>query len=311
MPRATLRANMQKRAADTPPDTIEDLRQLMLAIGRGESDIHLGPKTRAALGHILELQGDPAVLSITALAERLDVSPSTITRLARSLGYAGFAGFQRVLVNASLNAPGAFYSRQAQAALAGDEGHLKTQARRLCRENQANIDRFIEGLDADAFSQAVHHIAHARRIAVHGARQFHSFASFLVYGLGMIRADVGLLDAAGSGPAEGLAALSGGDVLIVASCAPYTASVVEVFRAGSAAGLTTIAVTDRASSPLVSCSGTALFVPHRTSFLSNSMTAYIACAECLINACATALGDKAAQALAVRERFIRHLGIET
>lgn len=283
----------------------------MLAIGRGESDIRLGTKARTSLGHILELQGDPAVLSITALAERLDVSPSTITRLARTLGYDGFAHFQRVLVDASLNAPGAFYSRQAQAALAGDEGHPETQARRLCRENQANIDRFIETLDYDAFSQAVQHIARARRVSVHGARQFQSFASFLVYGLGMIRADVHLLDTAGSGPAEGLAALTSGDVLIAASCAPYTASVVEVFKAGKAAGLTTIAITDRASSPLVSYSQTALFVPHQTSFLSNSMTAFIACAECLINACATALGDKAAQALAVREQFIRHLGIET
>lgn len=302
---------MAKRTADRPPQTIEDLRQLLLAIGRGESAIRLGPKAREALGHILELQGDPAVLSITALAERLDVSPSTITRLARTLGYEGFGNFQRVLVDASLNAPGAFYSRQAQAALAGDEGHLETQARRLCRENQANIDRFIEGLDSDAFSQAVHHIARARRISIHGSRQFHSFASFLAYGLGMIRADVRLLDTAGSGPAEGLAALSNDDVLIAASCAPYTASVVEVFKAGRAAGLTTIAITDRASSPLVQHSQTALFVPHQTSFLSNSMTAFIACAECLINACATALGDKAAQALAVREQFIRHLGIET
>lgn len=300
----------QHRASDAPPASIEALRALMLDIARGESQIVLGRKTREALARILELGGSPALLSITSLAETLGVNPSTLTRLARSLGYPGFGAFQEVLLSAGLTRPGAFYSQQAQAALADkDQGSLSA-AKRLCRENQANIDRFLEAFDIASFDAAATQIAEAGRVVVFGKRQFHAFASFLAYGLRMIRSDVALLDAHGLGMAEGLATLSSGDVLIVASCAPYTAQVVEGARVAREQGLTVIAITDRASSPLVDSSHTALFVPHETSFLSNSMTAFIACAECLINATAARLGERAATALAGRDALIARLGVE-
>ena len=299
------------KAGDTPPPaTIEELRALMIAIARGESRIALGPKARTALGRILDLQGSPKLLSITALADELQVNPSTLTRLARSLGYAGFGAFQDVLLSASLTRPGDFYSRQAQAALTGGHAGSFSAATRLCRENQANIDRFIETFDTGSYEDAVRRIAGARRVAVFGVRQFHAFAAFLAYGLRMIRSDVVLLDAPGTGVAEALATLQPGDVLIAASCAPYTAHVVEVTRVAHEAGIEVVAITDRASSPLVDTSDAALFVPHDTSFLSNSMTVFIACAECLINACAAQLGERAADALAERDRMIARLNIE-
>ena len=291
-----------------PPSSIEELRALMLAIARSEADIALGRKAREALDRILELQGSPVVLSITTLAEELGVNPSTLTRLAQNLGYPGFGAFQQVLLSASFARPAAFYTRQAQAALSGSEKGSRAAVEQLCRENQANITRFLEGFDTDSFDAAVTHIAEARRVVVFGKRQFHSFAAFLAYGLRMIRSDVALLD--GLGVAEGLATLAKGDVLIAASCAPYTAVVVETTRVAKERGLTVIAITDRASSPLIDASDAALLVPHDTSFLSNSMTAFTACAECLINACAARLGDRAAAALADRDALITRLKIE-
>jgi DNA-binding MurR/RpiR family transcriptional regulator len=291
-----------------PPSSIEELRALMLAIARSESEIVLGRKTREALDRILELQGSPVVLSITTLAEELGVNPSTLTRLAQTLGYRGFGAFQQVLLSAQFARPAAFYTRQAQAALSGSEGGSRAAVERLCHENQANITKFLEGFDAKSFDAAVGHIAEARRVVVFGKRQFHSFAAFLAYGLRMVRSDVALLD--GLGVAEELATLAKGDVLIAASCAPYTAVVVETTRVAKERGLTVIAVTDRASSPLINASDAALLVPHDTSFLSNSMTAFIACAECLINACAAQLGERAAAALADRDALITRLKIE-
>jgi len=176
-----------------PPATIEDLSALLAAIVRGESSIVLGPKARTALGKIIDLRGNPALLSITALAEKVGINASTITRLARSLGYSGFSTFQEVLLAASLTPPGEFYLRQAQTALDSGDRPSKKQASQLCRESQANIDHFIESFDTQSFDKAVELIAHSPRIAVHGIRQFHSFASFLVYGLRMIRSDVSLL----------------------------------------------------------------------------------------------------------------------
>ncbi|MFD2251706.1 DNA-binding MurR/RpiR family transcriptional regulator [Pseudochelatococcus lubricantis] len=296
-------------AAARPPETLAELRALMLAIARGEAPINLGAKARAALGAILDLTGNPALLSITALAEVLGVSPSTLTRLAYSLGYSGFPAFQQVLLSASMSAPGEFYSRQARSALTGRSGS-QSRAVQLCRENQANIDRFIEQFDAAAFDAAVDLIDSAPRVAVYGIRQFHALAAFLVYGLRMIRSDVSLLDANSLGIAEGLAMLSKGDVLVAASCEPYSAQVVEVAAVANDLGIATVALTDRASSPLVGSSRAALLVRHESSFISNSIGAFMVVAECLINACAAARPAKTRNALLARDKMIEQLKIE-
>ncbi|MFS8114267.1 hypothetical protein QD460_21290 [Rhizobium jaguaris] len=167
-----------------------------------------------------------AVRTISELAEGLGINPSTLTRLAKRLGYGGFA-----------------------------------------------------------------------------------FASFLTYGLAMLRSDVALLDAPRLGEAEGLAQLEPGDVLVVASCAPYTRNVAEVAALGARRGLDVIAVTDTRS-PLVPPARHAFLVPHASSFFSNSMGAYIIFCEGLLNLVARALADGAIDALAKREALIRELRIE-
>lgn len=292
-----------------PPDSLAGLRALTVAIARGEAPVALGAKARAALGRIVDLAGSPALLSITTLAEVLQVSPSTLTRLSRSLGYSGFPALQKVLLSASMTPPGEFYSQQARAALA--EGTSRSRAVQLCRENQANIDHLIQHFDAAAFDAAVGLIVPAPRVAIHGIRQFHALAAFLVYGLRMIRSDVLLLDGSNLGSAEGLAMLDSGDVLLSVSCAPYSAQVVEVARAAREAGIGTVAMTDRVSSPLVDSSRAAILVRHESSFISNSIGAFMVAAECLINACAAARPAQTRQALLDRDRMIERLRIET
>jgi len=306
----TQEANTDLLITLQPPATIEALSTLLESIVRAESSIVLGPKARTALGKIIDLRGSPALLSITALADQVGINASTITRLARSLGYSGFSAFQEVLLAASLTSPGDFYLRQAQTALDSGDKPSKKQAAQLCRESQANIDSFIEGFDTKSFDKAVEMIASAPRIAVHGIRQFHSFASFLVYGLRMIRSDVSLLDANTLGIAEEIASLGEADILITASCSPYSRLVSETAKAAAEKGVKIIAITDRASSPLVDYSQTAIFAGHETSFLSNSMTTFILLAECLINGVAAAIPDAAKVALAQRDKMIHRLNIE-
>lgn len=294
----------------TPPRTVEELRLLLVAIARGDSGISLGSRARKTLGQILELQGSQSLLSITTLSEAVGTSPSTITRLAQSLGYRGFAGFQEALLSASMVKPGSFYLNQAQAALHGGDTSSKRRATQLCRENQANIDRLIDAFDTDSFDQSVGLIVNAPRVAVYGIRQFHSFAAFLAYGLRMVRSDVALLDANALGIAEELASMDDRDVLIVASCAPYSRGVAEVAKISAECGLKVISITDRASSPLVDHSTAVLFAAHESSFLSNSMTAFIALAECLINGVAATIPEDAKAALTKRDKLIQRLSIE-
>ena len=292
-----------------PPERFEDLRTLAVAIMRGEAQIPLGTKAREVLAQLLEMTGHPAVLSITSLASYLQVHPSTLTRLARALGYPGFPALQRVLLSASMMAPGEFYTRQAEEAIQAGSS-LRKGMTQLCRENQANIDRFIDQFDEAAFETAVKQIMAARRVSIHGIRQFHALSSFLVYGLRMLRPDVSLLDSANLGVAEGLAALGPSDTLISISCSPYSAAVIDTARVAQEIGVQNVAITDLASSPLTGTSKAAILIAHQSSFISNSIGAFMVAGECLINACAAHTPDQVRKTLQKRSEMIQRLGIE-
>ncbi len=302
------------KASQPVPRTVEQLRELALAIGRGDAPVSLGGKAHAVLARLVERPEEVAFRSISELAEILGVNPSTLTRLATRLGYTGFADFQGVFrENLSQNSRH-FYTRQAHRLLdpvdTAPPGNELSVVVQLAQESINNVEGFLSQLDAADLAGATRLLAHARRVRIHGLRQIHSLASFLTYGLGMIRADVSLLDGPGLGVAEGLAQLEPGDVLVVSSVAPYTRSVAEVAHAAAQAGIKVIALTDTRASPLVPPARHAFFIPHESSFISNSMGAYLVFCECLLNLVARELGDEALQALERREGFITQLGIE-
>ncbi len=295
-----------------PPRTIEDLRALALSIGRDEAGFSLGSKAHDVFARLVEAPEQSAVRSISELANQFGINPSTLTRLAKRLGFEGFSDFQAVFRKAIANDQQYFYSRQAGRLLATrsvDNAEVEV-FERLARETSANVDSFLGQLDGASLQGATKLLARAHRVRIHGVRQFHALASFLTYCLGMVRSDVALLDAPRLGVAEALSQLERGDVVVVASCAPYTRSVAEVARIAAANGQTVIAITDSRSSPLVPPAEHAFFVPHTSSFYSNSMGAYVVFCEALLNLVARELGDKALNALAGRERLIAEMNIE-
>ncbi|HKX42632.1 MAG TPA: MurR/RpiR family transcriptional regulator [Burkholderiaceae bacterium] len=304
----------------TAPRSVEALRDLAVRIARGDSAIRLGDKAHGVLAKLVERPEEVAVRTITELAAGLGVNASTLTRLATSLGYEGFVDFQSVFRDSLAQRHRHFYTQQAQRLVAGAPARApgRTEALsaevqtvvQLARESIENVESFLAQLSAADLRAAAKLLGEAPRVRVYGLRQFSTLAGFLVYGLGMIRTDVGLLDPQGLGAAEGLAQLQRGDVVIVTSVEPYTRSVARVAQAAADAGLTVIAITDTRASPLVPPARHAFFIPHESSFFSNSMGAYLIFCEGLLNLVATRLGKGALQALARRERFITDLQIE-
>lgn len=292
--------------------TIEELRELVVSIKRDKTAMSLGSKAQDVFARLVEAPEQSAVRSITELAAQFGVNPSTLTRLAKRLGFAGFSDFQAVFRDAIADDSRYFYSRQAGRLLAtptgrGDETAIVEQ---LARESAINVEGFLAELDAQTLGASATLIATASRVRLHGVRQFHALASFLAYGLGMIRSDVALLDAPRLGEAEALSQLQHGDVVVVASCAPYTRSVVELAGVAARSGLAVVSITDSRASPLVPPARHAFFVPHASSFYSNSMSAYVVFCEGLLNLVAHRLGQGALDALAERERLIAELDIE-
>ena len=298
------------------------MRALVVRIGRNESGLSLGGKAHMVLAKLVERPEEVAVRTITELAGAHGINASTLTRLATRLGYDGFADFQSVFRDSIAQNHRHFYSHQAERLVAGasaaDAGKSVSVAgaaeiatvMQLARESVANIEGFLSQLSAPELRDAAKLLAHAPRVRIFGLRQFHALAAFLAYALGLVRSDVDLLDAPGLGTAEGLAQLQRGDVVLVTSVAPYTRAVAQVAKTAAAAGLTVIAITDTRASPLVPPARHAFFIPHGSSFFSNSMGAYVVFCEGLLNLVATQLGKQGLRSLERRERFITELGIE-
>lgn len=272
----------------------------------------LGAKAHGVLARLVDMPEQAAVRSISELASLLEVNASTLTRLAKRIGFSGFSDFQGVFRNAIADNTGYFYSRQVKRLLSADLEPREEAAvfDRLARETAVNMQGFVSQLEPDTLHRAACLLAKAPRVRMHGVRQFHALASFLAYGLGMLRSDVGLLNAPQLGIAEAISQLEPGDVVVVASCAPYTRSVATVAETAARHGLEVLAITDTRSSPLAAAATHAFFIPHASSFFSNSMGAYIVFCEGLLNLAARELGDEAAQALAERERMLADMKIE-
>src|SRR5215470_47761 len=104
---------MPEEAVAVPPRTIEDLRALALSVGRDEAGFSLGSKAHDVFAKLVEAPEQSAVRSISELASQFGINPSTLTRLAKRLGFEGFSDFQAVFRKAIANDQQYFYSRQA------------------------------------------------------------------------------------------------------------------------------------------------------------------------------------------------------
>lgn len=298
------------------PDSVAALRELVVRISRGEVPLAIGHKALTVLAQLVERPEEVAVSSITTLATQLGVNASTLSRLARNLGYENFARFQQVFRDGVTRAHPRFYSGQGQRLLDVNEdddgeGAGRQVVVQLARESIRNIDACLAQLDEAELQSVAGRLVRARRVRVHGVRQMHALASLLAYGLGLIRPDVGMLDGPGQGVAATLAQMRRGDVLALCSVAPYSRQAAEVARAAAAVGLVVVAITDTRASPIAVHADHAFFIPHASSFISNSLAAHVVFCEGLINLVARELGDKALDALARQERFIEELNIET
>lgn len=297
------------------PDNLQQLRDLVINIKRGNATIKLGPKTLAVLGRLVEQPEIVATNTISELAQQLNINASTLSRLARSLGYRGFAEFQRLFRDEMTSSNSRFYSGQAVRLLnekisqPSSDNYLNAVIQ-LSQESVNNIEKCIAQLNSKELHNVASTIAKARQVRVYGVRQMYTVANLLVYGLGLIRSDVNLLGSPGQNEAENLAHMRKGDVLLVSSVSPYSRSIAETAAVAQKYGITVIAITDYRTSPLVANADLAFFIPHQSSFISNSIGAYIVFCESLINLVAKELGAKAIRSIERQEQLIANLRVE-
>jgi len=293
-----------------PPQTLEDLRDLVSRIQTGDEKLALGSRTFRTLAQLVDAPRQAAVFSISELASSHGINASTLTRLAKRLGYGGFSEFQGVF-RRHVAAGDDFYSERAGRLLAEqhDSNSSHSTLAEIANDEAANVAAMVETLDSAQLRATATALANARAIRIQGLRHFYSIACLMSYGLGMIRDDVSVLDSAGHGVAHSLAQMQPGDVLVAIGHAPYTRVTVDACVLAARYDLRIVAITDSFASPLAGPAETVLITPAGGRFFGNSTAACVILVEALLTMTAAELGQEAVEALKKRERVIDELGV--
>jgi len=292
------------------PQTFRQLKQLLAQVNRPQSGIRLGRRALEAFSRLIDEPDRTAVYSISELARLTGVNPSTLSRLAVSLGYPGFSAFQDVF-RAHIATRRNFYSGRADLLVRQDRsGADVSAAARVGEEEITNILGMLEHLSTGELEAAADILIKAPRVSTCGLRQPAAIAAFAAYALGLLRADVSVLSLMQHGGAYELGQLARGDALLVFGFEPYTRATIATARVAANLGITIIAITDSHASPFLAIADHQFVAPTTGSFFSNSMAAAIVAIEGLLTVVARRMGDQALSALKRHEKLIEAFDIE-
>lgn len=293
------------------PATLEELKLLVNDVHAGASPVALGPRAFHTLARLVDEPHLAAVSTITDLANRLDVNASTLTRLAKRLGYSGFNEMQGVFRRHVAGSESNHYIRQIDRLMMMDSGEDEelTVFLHVVGNESNNLAKLASTIDPARLRSATGMLRRAGEVRIHGLRQFYSLANFFSYGLGLIRNRVSILGEAGHGVAHSLSQLGRADLLVVLGCNPYTRATVDASRVAVDAGIPVLAFTDSSASPLAAGADCTFVIPSTGDFYVNSTAAWVALLEGLLTLVARELGDEAKTTLRSREALFQTLGI--
>ncbi|MBK8791785.1 MAG: MurR/RpiR family transcriptional regulator [Holophaga sp.] len=229
------------------------------------------------------LLNDPllgALWGIETLAERAQVSVTTVIRVARYFGFEGFADFRQTLKEAcrNLSTPPT-RGIQLPSGAPDSRGLLAEVARR----DATNTQTLLQEVDQHLLAEAVRRLANAHQRLALGRGPAQIMCEMLAYQI----AQAGLFCMVGS-PADystQVENLTPKDLLVVVSLTPYNRETLNAATAAREAGVPVLAFTDRRESPLARLADTMVLVPCENLLYTHSFATFAV----LSHAIATAL----------------------
>lgn len=289
-----------------PPSTLAALREIAAQMHRGQLDLSLGKRSRAALSAMLDDPQEVAMSNISRLSVTLGVSPATLTRLAKLLGFRGFPQLQGVF-RAQTKQADHFYSSQAGALVGPGSARGMLLLETLASQASGNIRQGIAQTDPAALAQGVEWLARSTQVHVFGYRQSAALASMMAYCLSMIRGQVQLMGTQGQGLSVGISQIRRQEVVVLFASAPYSRETVLAAKLARKQLARVVAVTDSHHSPLAGYADVTLIQPSDSAFYSSSLIGTVFMIEGVLSLVAKTLGQTAVDNLRLRETLIGEL----
>ena len=227
-----------------PATTYEELKETIAA-----AYPRLSPQLQRLSRFALEKPHDLALGTVAAVAQANEVQPSSMIRFANALGFDGFSQMQQVFQSHLVERSAPYRERIRQMRRGGEGGDAGVLPR-FVGEAIGELQQLEEHVDSARLAAAAKILASAPQIHVLAQRRAFPVACYLAYALNQLELQAHLLDGLGGMLGEFAHTIRAGDALLVASFRNYTPAVVETALASRARGVSVIAITDSALSPL-------------------------------------------------------------
>jgi DNA-binding MurR/RpiR family transcriptional regulator len=194
-----------------------------------------------------------ALETVTEVATRASVQPSTVIRFAKEFGYTGFTQMQKVfrlrlIEGIPASRTQAFLNRKRlEGAAAVDPGAILSE---FSDASIANLERLKLSIASDDLRQAVRMITEAEHIYVIGQRRAFPIAAYFAYGLIRLEFRCTFLDFVGGMVPQQVATMRPNDILIAVAFAEYTPAVVDIVQDVHIRRVPILSITDVPASPL-------------------------------------------------------------
>jgi DNA-binding MurR/RpiR family transcriptional regulator len=252
----------------------------------------LSPQERRAAQTLLEHLDDLATYRAAELAELAGVSKATMSRLFRSLGFAGFDEVRDHL--RAVRTTGVPLRTEGPADV---QGHAAREAAAI-----AGV------LHRAPVGEAVEVLASARRVLVVGWRSSHPVALHLRQQLAQVRPDVRLAPLPGQVVGEELADLRTGDVVVMVGFRRRPAGFGAALASAAASGADVVLLADPTARPHARHAAVWLECPVGTTLAFDSYAAAMSLVAVLADGVHAALGRPARARVSTIVTSYRRLG---
>ena len=269
----------------------------------------LSPKLQKALQYLVTHRDDIALSSMRSIAATCDVTPPTMLRLARKLGYSDWNTLRdEIQTNLRGRSDGPLTARARDLVARKASSHPQAIAQDMMLADESNLRRSWEQIPLDGMEAAVTAILAARNVYFLGRRSCYPVAFALYYTYRMIRRNSVLVSDNGAGIVNALADLAPEDMLIVVGFAPYSRETVSLTQYAARKNATILAITDSAISPLAMDAQHVFIASNTSPALFHSTIAAQSIGQALIAMVTATEGQRAVDALEAREAQLRELG---
>ncbi len=227
------------------PQTYEDLKE---AIAARYST--LSRQLQQIARFVLENPDSSALDTVTIIADRADVQPSSMVRFAKSLGFDGFTNMQQVFRSRLIENSPSYRDRIKSLRQKSGNGGIDELLNEFVNEDIQSLEHLLETVPTENLGKAAMVLAEADEIYLLAQGRAFPVTFYLSYALGRLERRCHLMDGIGGLLRQQAQMATTKDAIIAVSFNPYSPSVVDIVTERNEKGIPIISITDSPLSPL-------------------------------------------------------------